>query len=91
MLRKALFPIFCLLFSIVTHAQEIPVGKCQMNILVTDHDDIPETNSKITVKNDEGTFKEDVVTDVDGKATVLLDQKNTYKFRILPSDWRRLL
>tara|TARA_B100000780_G_scaffold81055_1_gene55277 strand:- start:7250 stop:7960 length:711 start_codon:yes stop_codon:yes gene_type:complete len=74
-----------LFFSInVLNSQEISLGKCLFNTQLTDFDTIPQPNAKMIIWNskDSLTFSKQVITDIEGRSSFILDQGNQYSIKV---------
>ena len=76
-----------LLFSFV-QGQDVPAGKCLLLTQVTDFEQIPETNAQLIVwdMSDSASFSQEMITDIDGKNSIMLDQGKMYAIKIFKSD-----
>jgi hypothetical protein len=76
-----------LLFSFV-QGQDVPAGKCLLLTQVTDFEQIPETNAQLIVWDmaDSASFSQELITDIDGKNSIMLDQGKMYAIKIFKSD-----
>ena len=78
-----------LLFSFV-QGQDVPAsGKCLLLTQVTDFDQIPETNAQLIVwdmADSIASFSQALITDIDGKNSIVLDQGEMYAIKIFKSD-----
>ena len=59
-------------------------GKCVLTIKVSDFDSIPEANAKIFIWNvaDSLGFSEQLISDIDGKTEITVDQGQEYNVKI---------
>ena len=63
-------------------------GKCILTIKVSDFDSIPEANAKIFIWNvaDSLGFSEQLISDIDGKTEITVDQGQEYNVKIFKAD-----
>tara|TARA_B100000945_G_C20321686_1_gene567972 strand:- start:20 stop:709 length:690 start_codon:yes stop_codon:yes gene_type:complete len=63
-------------------------GKCILTIEVSDFDSIPEANAKIFIWNvaDSLGFSEQLISDIDGKTEITVDQGQEYNVKIFKAD-----
>jgi len=80
--------LLCLILLNFIQAQEISPGKCTLTIQVTDFDSIPEANAKMIIWNeaDSLSFSKEIITDLDGKRVIDIDQGQDYNLKIFKSD-----
>lgn len=78
---KNILTVILTFLSLSLFAQQIEEGHAEFRIWITDFENIPESEAKITVFDDEG-FKEEGVTDIDGKVNITVPQGKSYKVNV---------
>ena len=84
-----LFPILFILFSLnEINSQQIPIDKALLQTTLTDFDTIPQTNAKMIIWNskDSLAFSKQVITDIEGKSSFVVDQGNEYSIKVFKAD-----
>ena len=78
---------FLMLWSQI-QAQDLAVGKCLLISQVSDFDSIPEANAKILIWNvsDSISFSRELISDLDGKSEISIDQGQEYNIKIFKAD-----
>ena len=66
----------------------ITTGKCTLIIKVSDFDSIPEANAKLVIWNvaDSLGFSKQLISDIDGKSEIKVDQGQEYNIKIFKAD-----
>ena len=67
---------------------DITTGKCTLIIKVSDFDSIPEANAKLVIWNvaDSLGFSKQLISDIDGKSEITVDQGQEYNIKIFKAD-----
>ena len=67
---------------------DITTGKCTLIIKVSDFDSIPEANAKLVIWNvaDSLGFSKELISDIDGKSEITVDQGQEYNIKIFKAD-----
>jgi len=88
MIPRSIYLLFSCLFFSFAQGQDVASGKCLLLIQVTDFDQIPETNAQLIVWDmaDSIDFSQALITDIDGKNSIVLDQGKMYAIKIFKSD-----
>ncbi len=88
MIPRSIYLLFSCWFFSFAQGQDVASGKCLLLIQVTDFDQIPETNAQLIVWDmaDSIGFSQALITDIDGKNSIVLDQGKMYAIKILKSD-----
>ena len=70
------------------NSQEIPLGKCLFTTHLSNYDSIPQTNAKMIIWNSKDSllFNKEVISDIEGKGSFVLDQGNEYSIKVFKSD-----
>jgi len=68
--------------------QDFPDGKCILIIKVSDFDSIPEANAKLVIWNvaDSLGFSKKLISDIDGKSEITVNQGQEYNIKIFKAD-----
>ena len=66
----------------------VTMGKCILIIKVSDFDSIPEANAKIVIWNvaDSLGFSKQLISDIDGKSEIAVDQGQEYNIKVFKAD-----
>lgn len=72
----------------LTHSQDVSSGKCLLISQVSDFDSIPEANAKMLIWNvsDSLNFSKELITNIDGKSEISIDQGQEYNIKIFKAD-----
>ena len=67
---------------------DITTGKCTLIIKVSDFDSIPEANAKLVIWNvaDSLGFSKELISDIDGKSEITVNQGQEYNIKIFKAD-----
>ena len=70
------------------NSQEIPLGKCLFTTHLSNYDSIPQTNAKMIIWNSKDSllFNKEVISDIEGKGSFVLDQGNEYSIKVFKAD-----
>ena len=70
------------------NSQEIPLGKCLFTTHLSNYDSIPQTNAKMIIWNSKDSllFNKEVISDIEGKGSFVLEQGNEYSIKVFKSD-----
>ncbi|MBC7451872.1 MAG: OmpA family protein [Cytophagales bacterium] len=77
--------------AIFAQAQTAPVqtpalkpteDKALVTFIITDYDSIPESNAALTITSSDGSFKNAMISDIDGKCEMLMPEGKQYRMSV---------
>jgi|TARA_B100000780_G_scaffold59010_1_gene37639 outer membrane protein OmpA-like peptidoglycan-associated protein len=79
---------FFFFFLSFINAQDVSIDQCLLTTIVTDFDTIPQPNTRMVIWNskDSLTFSKELISDIEGKGSFIIDQGYEYSIKVFKAD-----